>query len=63
MENEPYCTTCECLKDRFYQRTDVEDPDFDYLRFSCSICLDQEPVEEDFPLRVEVHDDNDENYY
>ena len=40
MENEPYCLSCECLKDIFYQRKDEEDPDFDFIRFSCSICLD-----------------------
>ena len=38
MENEPYCPACICLRDKFYQRIDVEDPDFDYIRFSCSIC-------------------------
>ena len=40
MENEPYCLNCDCLKDKFYSRTDEEDPDFDFIRFSCSICLD-----------------------
>ena len=40
MENEPYCLNCDCLKDKFYSRTDEEEPDFDFIRFSCSICLD-----------------------
>ena len=63
MENEPYCEACMSLKDRFYQRIENEDPILDYIRFSCSICFDQDPLEQNLPLRAEAPNDSDENLY